>query len=155
MASSASAGPRPEAPPDAVAGDASSAAPSPLRLFLVEDSASVRERLVDFLVEPGRVEIVGFADTEADAVLQLLAHPVDVAILDLNLREGTGFGVIESLRAARPAPATLLVVLTNYAQPEFEAACRRRGADHFFDKSTQFGAVKALLRSMRRHRGRG
>ncbi len=132
----------------------SSSTPAPqgpcLRVFLVEDSASLRERLGDYLSEPGMVEMVGFAATEADAVRQLLAQPVDVAIVDLNLREGTGIGVIESIRAVNAKAPPTIVVLTNYALPEFEAACRERGADHFFDKSTQFSAVKSLLQSIRR-----
>ena len=41
-----------------------------LRVFLVEDSASVRERLTDFLSEVGEVEMTGFAETEADALRQ-------------------------------------------------------------------------------------
>ncbi len=120
-----------------------------LRVFLVEDSASVRERLDDFLSEPGKVEMIGFAATEADAVRELRALRVDVAIVDLNLREGTGLGVIESIRALHATAPPTIIVLTNYAFPEFEAACLERGADYFFDKSTQFGAVKVLLHSIR------
>jgi len=37
------------------------AAKPPLKVFLVEDSVSVRERLMDFLAEPGEIEIVGYA----------------------------------------------------------------------------------------------
>ena len=123
---------------------------STLRVFLVEDSPSVRDRLSDFLTEPGEIEMIGFATTEADAVRQLLAQSVDVAIVDLNLKEGTGIGVIESLRALHAKAPPTIIVLTNYAFPEFEIACRERGADYFFDKSTQFGAVKVLLQSIRR-----
>ena len=124
----------------------------PLRVFLVEDSPSVRDRLIDFLAEPGKVDVIGFADTETEAVRQLWAEPFDVAIVDLNLREGTGMGVIESLRALQSVPRPTVVVLTNYAFPEFEVACRERGADYFFDKSTQFGALKVLLQSIQRKR---
>src|SRR5438552_13726710 len=95
-----------------------------LRVFLVEDSASIRDRLGDFLTEPGKVEMIGFAATEADAVRQLATQPVDVAIVDLNLKEGTGIGVIESVRALNATAPPTIVVLTNYAFPEFEAACR-------------------------------
>ena len=123
---------------------------STLRVFLVEDSPSVRDRLSDFLTEPGEIEMIGFATTEADAVRQLLAQSVDVAIVDLNLKEGTGIGVIESVRALHAKAPPTIIVLTNYAFPEFETACRERGADYFFDKSTQFGAVKVLLQSIRR-----
>lgn len=125
---------------------------APLRVFLVEDSPSVRDRLIDFLAEPGKVDVVGFADTESEAVRQLWSERVDVAIVDLNLREGTGMGVIESLREAPSSPKPTVVVLTNYAFPEFETACRERGADYFFDKSTQFGALKVLLHSIQRDR---
>ena len=74
---------------------------------------------------------------------------VDVAIVDLNLKGGSGFGVIESMRAQNPKAPPTIVVLTNYAFPEYEVACRQRGADFFFDKSTQFGAVKQLLSVLR------
>lgn len=121
----------------------------PLRVFLVEDSVSVRERLMDFLEQPGEVEIVGYAETEAASVARLQQERVDVAIVDLNLKAGSGFGVISALRAQYPSAPPTIVVLTNYAFPEYEVACRERGADFFFDKSTQFGSVKALLSELR------
>src|SRR3954466_8654707 len=116
------------------AGDSSAAhlgmgravANAPLRVFLVEDSPALRERLIDFLAEPGKVDVIGFADTEAEAVRRLSAEQVNVAIVDLGLKEGTGIGVIESLVAGEPQP--IIVVLTNYSFPEFEIACRERGA---------------------------
>lgn len=121
----------------------------PLRVFLVEDSVSVRERLVDFLSEPGEVEIIGYAETEAASVARLDQERVDVAIVDLNLKAGSGFGVISALRNKYPTAPPTIVVLTNYAFPEYEVACRERGADFFFDKSTQFGSVKTLLADLR------
>src|SRR3954462_1597031 len=123
-----------------------------LRVFLVEDSVSVRERLMDFLSEPGDVEIIGYAETEASAVARLKEERVDVAIVDLNLKAGSGFGVISALRAQYAVAPPTIVVLTNYAFPECKRACRERGADFFFDKSTQFGSVKTLLGDLRRHK---
>lgn len=123
-------------------------APAPLRVYLVEDAPSFRDRLFDFLAEPGEVDMIGFAETEADAVRALRSEVADVVIVDLHLKAGSGIGVIESVRAMRPTPPPTIVVLTNYAFPEFEHACRSRGANYFFDKTSQFGAVKALLRSL-------
>ena len=76
-------------PPWPAVAEASAPGTPSLRVFLVEDSPSVRDRLNDFLSEPGKVEVIGFADTEADAVRELLTNQVDVAIVDLNLKEGT------------------------------------------------------------------
>lgn len=121
----------------------------PLKIFLVEDSVSVRERLTELLAVAGEMEVVGFADNQEASLQSLRTEPIDVAIVDLNLKGGTGFGVIEGLRAQFPSPPPTIVVLTNYAFPEFESACLRRGADYFFDKSTQFGAVRRLLYDLR------
>ena len=121
----------------------------PLRVYLVEDAVSFRERLADFLAEPGKIEMVGFADSEDVAIRYLRTEDPDVVIVDLHLKSGNGIGVIAAARELRPQPPPTIVVLTNYAFPEFELACRARGANYFFDKSTQFGAVKALLGSLR------
>ena len=126
----------------------SSVGEEPLRVYLVEDAVAFRERLADFLAEPGRIELVGFADSEDEAVQYLRKEHPDVVIVDLHLKSGNGIGVIAAARSARPEPPPTIVVLTNYAFPEFELACRSRGANYFFDKSTQFGAVKALLESL-------
>src|SRR6185369_13503136 len=64
-----------------------------LRVYLVEDSAHVRELLLDFLQVPGEVEIVGFSDNEAESMAAMIADPVDAVIVDLKLREGSGMGV--------------------------------------------------------------
>jgi len=127
----------------------SGSARPPLRIFLVEDSQPLRHRLMELLAVPGEVEIVGFADTEEASLRTLSTERIDVAIVDLNLRSGSGFGVIKALRAQYPGPPPTIVVLTNYAFPDYEFACRRYGADFFFDKSRQFGAVKTLLSDLR------
>ena len=125
------------------------AADSPLRVYLVEDAVAFRERLADYLAEPGRIEMVGFADSEDEAIQFLRSEHPDVVIVDLHLKSGNGIGVISAVRATWQEPPPTIVVLTNYAFPEFELACRSRGANYFFDKSTQFGAVKTLLESLR------
>ncbi len=126
-----------------------SAATAPLRIFLVEDSEVLRNRLVELLRMPGEVEIAGVADTEEDSVRWLTQTNFDVAIVDLSLRAGSGFGVIKALRERHPAPPPIIIVLTNYAFPEFEYACRKCGADFFFDKSRQIGALQPLLANLR------
>ena len=70
----------------------------PLRVFVVEDAVAFRERLADYLEEPGRIEMVGFADTEDEAVQYLQAEHPDVVIVDLHLKSGNGIGVMRKER---------------------------------------------------------
>ena len=48
---------------------------SPLRVLLIEDSPLIRERLAESLATPGRVEIIGQADSEQAAIGLLAAAP--------------------------------------------------------------------------------
>jgi len=64
---------------------------APLRVFLVEDSATIRDRLIETISSLGNIEVVGHAETEAAAIAALQAEPCDAVVLDLQLREGLGF----------------------------------------------------------------
>ena len=75
----------------------SQGAQQPLHVFLVEDSPIIRERLTESLSTPGRIEVVGHADTEHGAVAALKSTEWDVLVLDLQLKQGTGLGVLKAL----------------------------------------------------------
>lgn len=121
-----------------VAGD------SPLRVLLVEDSPLIRERLAESIAEPGRIEIVGQADSEQTAIGMLGAAPWDAMVLDLQLRHGTGLGVLRALISRRP-PEVKVIVLTNYAFPQYRAKSLALGADYFFDKAREYHRVREVL----------
>lgn len=120
-----------------------------LRVHLVEDSPPVRDLLLDFLNEPGEVEIVGYTDTENDAVAAIINDPVDVVIVDLRLREGTGMAVIEKLRKSSLNPQPKIIVFTNHPFPEIRARAMQVGADYFFDKSADYDGVRTTLQALR------
>jgi len=72
-------------------------------------------------------------------------HTIDLAIVDLQLAQGTGFGVIRRLRAAAGDHPACIVVLTNHAVPALKVAAFEAGADFFLDKSKDFAAIPRLI----------
>ena len=119
-------------------------AETPLRVLLVEDSPLIRERLAESIADPGRIEIVGQADSEQAAIGMLGAAPWDAMVLDLQLRHGTGLGVLRALISRRPANVKV-IVLTNYAFPQYRAKSMALGADYFFDKAREYHRVREVL----------
>ena len=128
--------------------DASAVRPSarlPLRLFLVEDSALLRELLIDsFSLIPGIV-VAGYADSEDEALAQLHNAPCDIVIVDIQLRQGNGIALLHKLAAQTDAPKAISIVLSNNA-----SAAHRRSVDQFdrcffFDKTTEFSQLQQLL----------
>jgi two-component system OmpR family response regulator len=116
-----------------------------LRVLLVEDSKLLAERVREVLEQVPGVEVVGTADTEVGAVAMARANEVDAIILDLQLKEGTGFGVLRALGKARPA----VIVLTNFSLPIFAERARELGVEQFLDKGMGFEKLPAALAAIR------
>lgn len=116
-----------------------------MNALVVEDSPRISERLVELVSIPGQVEVVATADTESAATQACNAHDIDLAIVDLQLAEGTGFGVIRALREAGRQRHACIVVLTNHAVPALRNAAFEAGADYFLDKSKDFATLPQLI----------
>ena len=91
------------------------------------------------------MKIVGEAETESDALALLGGGGWDAAILDLQLRQGTGLGVLKHLRQEGRPTKTKVIVFTNYAFPQYRDRSLFFGADFFFDKSREFHRVREVL----------
>ena len=126
---------------------------TPLRAFVVEDSAVIRESLIAALEELVPLQVVGTADDEAGA-LRWLADPAngcDVAIIDVFLRRGSGVGLLRALQAQHAGFDR--VVLTNYATDDIRRRCRQLGASRVLDKSAEIDALVDHCRELLRERG--
>lgn len=119
-----------------------------LRVLLVEDSVVLAERLAELIDPIEDVELVGVVDTESEAIATARRDPVDVIILDLHLKQGTGFGVLRALATLPQRPR--VVVLTNYDLPEYESAAMKLGASYFLDKARDYDRLPKVLEELTR-----
>jgi two-component system OmpR family response regulator len=111
------------------------------RAYIVEDSAMIRENLIETLQELALVDPVGVADTEQEGKRWLEQNDGywDLAIVDLFLREGSGLNILEACRDRKPHQK--VVVLSNHATNDVRWRCAQLGADAVFDKSTEIDAL--------------
>jgi DNA-binding NarL/FixJ family response regulator len=123
----------------------------PLRVYLVEDSPIVFERLREYIHDEGAA-VVGHAETAATAVAEIAALCPDVVVIDVALREGTGFHVLDVIGDLPEAERPARIVLTNFTRDWYRDAANRLGAEHFFDKSSQIPEMLDVLRAMSRGR---
>jgi two-component system, NarL family, response regulator DevR len=120
--------------------------PRPLRVFIVDDSALVKQRVLEVLKTVGFVEIVGHADSVQGALQQIpLAHP-DVVLLDLGLPDGSGLVVLREIQKLDRPPVA--AVLTNYATPSLRKRCLAAGARVFLDKSHEFERIPDVMKEL-------
>ena len=115
----------------------------PTQVFIVDDSAPIRARLVETLRDVADVAVTGEATEAGAAVEAILRDRPDSVVLDLNLGATSGMQV---LRAVHPRlPQVVFVILTNHSEPHYRAACSRAGAAYFLDKSTEFHRVREVI----------
>lgn len=93
----------------------------PIRVFLLDDHEVVREGVRALLDGADGIEVVGEAGTVADALARVPACRPHVAILDVQLPDGTGVEVCRTIRSDQPDVRALM--LTSFADDEalFEA----------------------------------
>ena len=101
----------------------------PLRILLVEDSPLLRSRLENMLSQYAAFKVTGLASAEAEAVEKLESVPYDAIVVDVELRPGSGIGVIRQARARNPDKGdgghVWIIVLTNYDLPTVRERCMR------------------------------
>lgn len=114
-----------------------------MKVFLVEDSELLRERLSALLAAIPGATVVGHAATAQEAIEGIRAALPQVVVLDIQLENGSGFDVLRELQ--KDGPAVDVYMLTNFATESYRQAAERYGARGFFDKSTQFDALRDVL----------
>lgn len=120
-----------------------------MRLFVADDSSTIRERIVRLLTDVPNALVVGEAADGMETMRCIpLARP-DLVILDLQMPKANGIEILPRIKGLASPP--LVMVLTNYATRRHREACTNLGADYFFDKSREFeqaiGVIETLARA--------
>ena len=118
---------------------------SPLAVFIADDSAPVAEMLKELLTDPGRIEVIGVVDCEEDAITEIHRLKPDVVVLDLQLKTGSGTDVIRAVRSSKELAPVRLIVISNHTSPQLKAGCLDLGANGYFDKVKELGALTTEL----------
>ena len=108
---------------------------APLKVFIVDDSVLIRDRVAAML-EASAISVVGRAATPQDAIDGILAASPDVVVLDVQLEGGSGLQVLRAVRQA--APDIAFVVFSSNSGPAYRKRYFGEGAEAFLDKSTEF-----------------
>ena len=119
-----------------------------MKVFVVEDSAAVRERLVEMIREVEDMEVVGEAATYDQAVAGIMNTLPDVAILDIKLADDAGSGIDVLNEVRKSMPAVRAIIMSNYVTPQHVKASVDAGAEYFLDKSVDFDRIPEILRQL-------
>lgn len=93
-----------------------------LTVALIEDEPLARTRVRTLLEEIGDLRLVGEASTRAEGVQLLLDERPDVALLDVQLPDGSGLEIAESLPSDAVPLFIFITAFDHYAVRAFDVA---------------------------------
>lgn len=131
--------------------DADPSAPTPaipyplLHLFLVEDSAVLRDLLLESIAAIPGITVNGFAESEDDAFERIRATPCDIVIADIQLKQGNGITLLRRLAAQSSNSALINIILSNNIGTAYRRVIDEFEVCFFFDKTTEFSQLQKLL----------
>lgn len=118
-----------------------------MAILVLEDVPLVRERIVTLLTDIVGVEQVLQAGNAPSALDLFSAHHPGIVILDISVPGNhelrNGIDVLKRIR--KVDTASTIVMLTNFATPQYRHECERAGADYFLDKSREFDQLPAII----------
>ena len=117
-----------------------------ISVIVADDSALARQGLREMLMEVEGVEIVAEVADAVAAIESIRALRPAAVVLDLRLPRGGGLAILAEARQLSPPP--LLMVLTNFSEPQYRRRCLAAGADYFLDKFTEFEEITRILAEM-------
>ena len=115
-----------------------------MTLLIVDDSELIRTSLLGLLQGIQGIGDVHTADSLGQAMENVRRYLPTLVILDLHLPDGNAIQIIPSIRQL--APEAQIAMLTNDASAFNRNKCVQAGADWFFDKSTEFDEMLAMIR---------
>lgn len=114
-----------------------------LRVLLVDDEAPARARLRRLLqAEPG-VTVAGEADDGAQAIEAIRALDPDLVLLDIQMPNGTGFDVIDTVGPDAMPPVIFVTAYDEHALRAFEV----RALDYLLKPVAADRLAQALARA--------
>ncbi len=117
-----------------------------MNVLIVENSNYLSERIANRVKAIPGVKVCGQAASVKQAIAGIGETQPDAVLLDIRLDQGSGYEVLEQVK--RQAHAPIVIVLTNYAYPQYREKYLKGGADYFFDKSNELDQALVVLRGL-------
>ncbi|MBD3165269.1 response regulator [bacterium] len=117
-----------------------------MRVLIADDSSMLRGKIRELFDDVPGIEIIGETSTIQASIEAMRENRPDAVICDIRFQEGNGIDVLYEAKRMDNPP--IMIMFTNYPYPHYQKRCRDEQADYFFDKSSEFEDMVAILREL-------
>jgi DNA-binding NarL/FixJ family response regulator len=123
--------------------------PMPVKVYIVEDSELIRQRIDRMISSVEDIEIAGYSDNINEAIDSIKHLKPHVVILDISVEKVKGLKMIFNIKQIKPAPQ--VIMFTNYDFENYREKSFEYGADYYLDKSNEFEKITTILEKVKRY----
>jgi DNA-binding NarL/FixJ family response regulator len=116
-----------------------------IRVLIADDHAILRRGLRQIIEETEDLSVVGEAESSAEALSQIRAHPCDVVLLDISMPDRNGMDTLAIIAKDHPKMAVLM--LSTHPENQYAVRALRAGAAGYLTKQS---APAQLVNAIRR-----
>ena len=117
-----------------------------MRLLVAEDQSMLRDALCQLLLLQENVDEVLQAGDGQEAIRLLETHPVDIAILDIEMPIKTGLEVLEWAKSQQPQ--LKVVIVTTFKRSGYFERALKAGVDAYVLKERRITDLMATLHTV-------
>ena len=117
-----------------------------MRLLVAEDQSMLRDALCQLLLLQEDVEEVLQAGDGQESIRLLETHPVDIAILDIEMPIKTGLEVLEWAKSQQPQ--LKVVIVTTFKRPGYFERALKAGVDAYVLKERSIAELMQTLHTV-------
>jgi two-component system, NarL family, response regulator DevR len=121
---------------------------SQIRILIVDDHPVVRHGLESLLAGHPDLVVVGTAEDGAQVLPLLAGQPVDVILLDIQMRGQSGIDVARRVRQSHPH--VKIIILTTYDDESYLHQALAAGVDGYLLKSASHKTLPDSIRAISR-----
>ncbi len=116
-----------------------------LAVLLVDDTEVVVPRICELLSSLENIGEVRAVSNRVEALNALSDFEAQVVLLDLQLKQGGGLGILKAIRQSIHRP--VIVVYTDHPSPHYREHALENGASYFLDQA-YLESLPAVLESL-------
>lgn len=118
----------------------------PMRVLVVEDNDDLRAVMPPLIDEAGDLHCVATTDSLEEVASLIAQHSIEVAVLDVELKDGSALKVLPAL--SKQFPDTRFVVHSGHSNPELIRRAQEAGAAGYVLKSGNPDDLIAAIRKL-------
>jgi len=112
-------------------------------ILIVDDNINFADRMIEILGDLDNISHIDVARDYEEGFRLFVQEKPDLVLLDINLPGKNGIELLKAIKTS--GYNSEVIMITNHTDDYYRKQCKEFGAEHFLDKTNDFGLVLGII----------